>query len=146
MVERIYQELEAPVEFREEGEAPTGHGEVDVTYSHTMDSGTIRVRRIGSDTSAEIRRARRDLIDVTGAEHVTVEIPLAQSGAASLADAAESDGFFFCGIIPSYSEDGDTLLLQYLHTPLDIGKIQVANEFARELVDYADRERARVSR
>jgi hypothetical protein len=146
IIERIYLELETPVEFREEGDAPTGHGEVDVSYSHTMDSGTIRVRRLGSDTSAEIRRARRDLIDVTGAEHVTLEIPLAQSGAAALAEAAESDGFFFCGIIPSYSDDGDTLLLQYLHTPLDIGKIQVANDFAQELVVYADRERARVSK
>ena len=47
----------------------------------------------------------------------------------------------------SFSQwDGDTLLLQYLHTPLDIAKIQVANPFAQELVQYADRERARVSR
>jgi anti-sigma regulatory factor (Ser/Thr protein kinase) len=146
IVERIYRELKAPVEFREEGSAPVGHGEVDVSYSQTMDSGTIRVRCIGSDTSAEIRRARRDLVDVTGAEHVTLELPLAQSGCAALAEAAESDGFFFLGVLPSYSDDGDTLLLQYLHTPLDISQIQVANAFARELVEYADRERARVSR
>ncbi len=146
IVERIYRELEAPVEFREGGNAPEAHGEVDVSYSQTMDSGTIRVRTIGSDTSAEIRRARRDLIDVTGAEHVTLELPLAQPGCAALAETAESDGFFFLGVLPSYSDDGDTLLLQYLHTPLDVSQIQVANPFARELVEYAERERARVSR
>jgi hypothetical protein len=60
---------------------------------------------------------------------------------------AEADGFFFGGIGPSFLQEAgaDTLLLQYLHVPLDTTLIQLANPFAKELLAYTDRERARVA-
>jgi len=146
MIARIYANLEVPMEFRDESSAPAGDaGHVSVTYSHSMDSGRIVVRGIGEDTDAEIRRARHDLCAVTGAEAVTLELPLADPATPALCRAAEADGFFFSGIGPGFFPDGgDALLLQYLHVPLDTARIQLANPFARELLTYVERERARV--
>jgi hypothetical protein len=150
MIERIYANLGAPAEFRDQPTpaAPTGPGQVSVTYSHSFDSGTIRVRQIGENTDAEIRRARHDLCEVTGAEVVYLELPLADPATPELCRRAEADGFFFGGIGPSFLQEAgaDTLLLQYLHVPLDTTQIQLANPFAKELLAYTDRERARVAR
>ena len=59
----------------------------------------------------------------------------------------EADGFFFSGVGPGFFPDGgDALLLQYLHVPLDASLIQLANPFAKELLAYVERERARVGK
>jgi hypothetical protein len=58
----------------------------------------------------------------------------------------EDDGFFFSGLGPYFAGDGDTLRLQRLDTVLDISLLQIADPFARELVDYVARERNRIKR
>lgn len=157
MLARIYANLDAPVEFRDDAVVHGGErrpprpagaiSHVSVTYSHSLDSGAIAVRAIGEDTDAEIRRARHDLCEVTGAEAVYLQLPLADPATPALCRAAEDAGFFFSGIGPGSSADGgDTLQLQYLHVPLDTTLIQLANPFAKELLAYVDRERARVGK
>jgi anti-sigma regulatory factor (Ser/Thr protein kinase) len=148
VIERIYQELQAPAEFRDEipgWEAEAESGRMDVSYHVQMDSGMIKVREIGQDTDAELRRATHDLFRVTGAEQISLELPLAHPGTPWLARQAEGVGFFFCGIGPGVADEGDALLLQCLAEPLDPARIQVANAFAKELVEYIAQDRERVS-
>jgi len=146
MIERIYAGLELPVEWHGEREAPTlGNGEVDVTYSRALDTGTIKVLQVGDDTPAEIRRATRDLFGVTGADAVYLQLPLADPAMPALLDDAEADGFYFGGVGPSFLPDGDALCLQQVATDLDFNQIEIANPFAKELLEYIriDRDRVR---
>lgn len=160
VIERIYAGLKEPptsspvqpadmvahrIELRDEREEPTGCGEVEVSYKHSLDTGTIRVKRIGADTLAEIRRARHDLFHVTGADVVFLEIPMAQPSAPALCEQAEGIGFFFAGVGPSFCADGDALILQCLNVEIDPSLVALANPFAKELLEYVERERARVA-
>jgi hypothetical protein len=145
MLERLYATLQAPADFRAPA-PPEGSGEVVVSMLHNFGAGTIRVRRVGADTVAEVRRARRDLCETAAAEVVYLELPLAQAGTPALCAAAEADGFFFSGLAPRFAPDGDALRLQYLNTELDVSRLQIASPFGRELLDYVAAERARVAR
>lgn len=159
VIERIYAGLKEPptespvepadmvahrVEFREAGAIPDTPGQVEVVFNQSLDTATIRVKQIGDHSLAEIRRASRDLCQVTGADVVYLELPLAQSGAPALCVLAEGLGFFFAGIGPSFADDGDVLILQYLNVELDTSLAKIANPFARELLQYINSERARV--
>jgi anti-sigma regulatory factor (Ser/Thr protein kinase) len=147
VLRQIYGRLEIPVRIQSSsGEAVSGPGEMDVTYDHTLDSGKIHVLRVGEDTEAEIRRARRDLFAVTGAEAMLLYLPLAQPGTPELCRAAEAESFFFSGLGPSMLPDGDALILQSLNVSLDTSLLKLASPFAQELVRYIDRERERVAR
>jgi hypothetical protein len=144
MLERIYERLEVPVEWHgDEDTLMVGHGEVDVTYKRSMDNAYIRVRSIGTGTGAEIKRAARDLFDVTGAEAVFLELPLGDARTPALVEMAEDEGFFFGGLGPSFLPTGDALLMQRIAGDLDFDQIEVANPFAVELLGYirADRDR-----
>jgi len=109
-----------------------------------MQNGSIFVDQIGVDTPSEIRRACEDLCAVAGAEAVYLYLPLTQPETPALCEAAEKFGFFFSGVAPSFVPEGDALVLQYLNVPLDVSLVQVANEFGKELLAYADSERKRV--
>jgi hypothetical protein len=142
ILERIYTGLGLAVEWHDERESPTlGNGQVDVTYLASMGSATIKVRQIGDDTDGEIRQAARDLFDITGAESVQLWLPLADPASPALLDAAEAEGFSFCGLGPSFLPDGDALCLQRLATELDFDYVEVENPFARELLDYVRADR-----
>jgi len=145
MLERIYTGLGLAVEWHDERESPTlGNGQVDVAYLASMGSATIKVRQIGDDTDGEIRQAARDLFGITGAESVQLWLPLADPASPALLDAAEAEGFSFCGLGPSFLPDGDALCLQRLATDLDFDYVEVENPFAQELLDYVRADHARV--
>jgi anti-sigma regulatory factor (Ser/Thr protein kinase) len=145
MLQRIYAGLGLAVEWHEEWEPPTlGNGQVDVSYQASMGSATIKVRQVGDDTAGEIRQAARDLFGITGAESVQLWLPLADPAAPALLDAAEAEGFSFCGLGPSFLPDGDALCLQRIATDLDFDYVEVANPFAQQLLDYVRGDLARV--
>src|SRR5581483_5309529 len=155
VLERIYASLGASVELRADpGDAPfdvrayaraVDAERVDVSFKPDYGLGIIRVRQIGPDTGSAVRRLRRELAE-SGAEAIFVEVPLAQPGAPALCRAAESAGFFFSGLGPSFAADGDALRLQYLSVPLDAAGLQIASPFGRELLAYVEAERQRVER
>ncbi|MBM2811281.1 MAG: N-acetyltransferase protein [Chloroflexi bacterium] len=134
MLERIYAHLDAPVELHDPS---AGH-------AARLPRSSIRVDEVGSDTAAEVRRALADLVTMSAAEVVYLQLPLAQEGTVHLCTAAEKDGFFFCALGPSFANDGDALVLQYLNAPLDPSLLQIASPFGVEIRDYAAAERARV--
>jgi anti-sigma regulatory factor (Ser/Thr protein kinase)/GNAT superfamily N-acetyltransferase len=145
ILERIYAGLGLAVEWHDEREPPTlGNGQVDVAYQPSMGSATIKVRQVGDDTPGEIRQAARDLVGITGAESVQLWLPLADPASPALLDAAEAEGFSFCGLGPSFLPDGDALCLQRLSADLDFDYVEVENPFAQELLEYVRADHARV--
>jgi anti-sigma regulatory factor (Ser/Thr protein kinase) len=145
MLERIYNHLGTPVEFRRNFQSPIPNlqpdGQVTVYFNQPLGLGIIRVRHVGADSAVEIRRARRDLCDIAGAEVVYLELPLAQAGTPALCQAVEEEGFFFSGLGPHFAPDGDALRLQYLNVELDTVRLQVMSPLGQELVEYMTRER-----
>ncbi len=140
---KIYGKMGMSVEFSKPGPV-TNHGRLEVHLNQGFGAGFIQVKRIGTDTFPEVEQARRDLCDLAGAGVVFLDLPLAQEGAPELSDAAETAGFFFSGVRPGFAADGDFLRLQYLNAPLDPEQIHLASPFARELLDYILRDKARV--
>lgn len=163
VIEQIYAQLGVPVDYADPSDperptasshhspltthhAPSTSSRVSVSYRKSYGAGVIRVLQVGETTSAEVERARRDLCDVSGAEVVYLELPLAQAGTPSVCEAAESTGFIFSGVGPQFMPDGDALRLQFLNTDLDLAALQIYSPFAKELVDYIASERTRVER
>jgi hypothetical protein len=141
MLRRIYEQFCLPLDLREPGAVPA-RGTLTVTHEPEEQAGLVRVRTAGADTAEAIRTAHREL-RALGAEVVFLELPLAQPGTPGLCAAAEAMGFFFCGVGPYHTPDGDVLRLQCLHVELDVALLQVANPFAGELVAYVAAERMR---
>jgi hypothetical protein len=141
---KLYRNLGAAVEFLKPGTVG-GHGSLAIQYNQNYGAGFIQVNRIGSETFPEIEQACRDLCDLAGAAVVFLDLPLAQGGTPDLCDSAETIGFFFSGVRPRFAADGDFLRLQYLNAPLEPERIHLASPFARKLLDYILREKARVA-
>jgi hypothetical protein len=140
---RIYQQYGITVQHRE-GSPPKGQGVIDVRVEEPVQTGTIRVRRVGIDSIAAIRHARQDLCASRAVKAITLELPLTQPGTLEVLVAAEEDGFFFSGLGPRFAHDGDYLLLQYVDEDLDLSLVQVDGPFANDLFTYVARERQRV--
>jgi hypothetical protein len=145
MGDRIYRQYGIPLQFLEGGVPGEEAGEVTWEYEAPVQSGTIRVHRVGTATVAAVRQALHELCQGRGAQAVVLELPLGQPGVAELCRAAEAEGFFFSGLGPAFARDGgDVLLLQYLGEEVDLSLVQVENSLARELLAYVGRERGRV--
>jgi hypothetical protein len=140
---RIYGNLGVSCESLEPS-GSLGHGEVTVHYDRETGAGTIQVNRIGSDTLPEIEQAQRDLCDMAGAAVIGLNLPLAQGTTPYLADAAAALGFFFSGVLPHSAPDGDFLRLQFLNAELNLERLHLASQLARELLAYVLKDKARV--
>ena len=105
----------------------------------------MRVQHQGPTTAAALRRVRRELAESSGAEAIFLELPLGEPGTPALCMAAEQEGFFFSGVGPCFAPGGDVLRLQYLNTPLDTERLQIASPFGGELCAYVEAERQRVA-
>jgi hypothetical protein len=139
----VYRQYGIPVLLREQ-EKTAGSGEVVVEYEEAVQAGVIRVRRVGADTAAAVRQARAELCLNRGARAITLELPLTQPGTGEACRAVEADGFFFSGVGPAFTEEGDALLMQFLAEDLDPALLQIDSPFAKDLLAYVVRERERV--
>jgi len=101
----------------------------------------IHFDRIGPEAAIELAQALRD-VRALGAAAVQLSVPIGDPGVPLLTDAARDLGFFFCGLGPAFADGADTLLLQALSEPLDIGKLQLLTDLTKELVAFIDRDRA----
>jgi anti-sigma regulatory factor (Ser/Thr protein kinase) len=148
IIGRVYKMLGASAEFLTPSSLTLqadGPGRVTVSFSRSFGFGVIQVQKIGTDTPAEIARARHDLCELTGAEVVYLELPLAQAGTPALCSIAEEKGFFISGIGPHFASDGDVLRLQYLNAEIDMRRIQIYNAFGKELLAYIEKEKSKFS-
>ena len=145
VVDRISAGLGAPASFGDGGDTEAGGpGEIDVSFSRTKGTGKISVKRAGSGSAVEIRRAARDLTEFAGAEAIFLDLPLADPLCPELCRVAEEKGFFFSGIGPRFAAGRDILRLQRLNVDIDVTRLQVLSPQAREIVDFAVGEMRRV--
>ena len=106
--------------------------------------GTISFARIGPHAAIELAQALRD-VQALGARSVQFSAPVGDPGLPHLTQYARDLGFFFCGLGPAFAEGTDTFLLQLLSEPLDIGKLQILTDLAKELVAFIDHDRAAIA-
>jgi hypothetical protein len=99
---------------------------------------------IGEDTVRLVRQARRELVERSHVEVVTVELPVADAAAGMVAEELERDGFGFLGVAPHFSPRGDLLRLAYVVEPLGREAIKTLDDVAARMVDYALGEQDRV--
>jgi len=72
---------------------------------------------------------------------VYIDLPMSHPATPKFCASMEMLGFFFAGVIPEMSE-GDVLRLQYLNNvDTDLGSIQIASDFGKELLDYVAKAR-----
>lgn len=143
IISRIYQQFDATIELRDDARA-VGAGEVTVEYEAVVETGSIRVNRIGDDTPAAILQACQELCERSNVKALTLEVPLSQPGVGAVCRAAEERGFFYSGVGPAFADGSDALLLQMPREEIDPSLLQIAHPFAKELLDYAHRESERV--
>jgi len=143
IVGEIYRRLQCPIEFRD-GLPPSGQGTLAVKIDTGAARANVRADTIGENTVQLIRQTRRELVERAHLEVVYVELPLADTASAIVAEQLELDGFGFLGIAPHFSKRGDVLRLGYLVEPVDRKALDLLEDIAGELVDYALDEQNRV--
>lgn len=140
--QRIYGELEVSVSLGTVQPAE-GMGQIKVNSRRDLGRAVVELQAIG-EGSVDTLAALTDNLAQQGIEAIFLELPLAQSSCGEMCVAAEQLGFSFSGIGPAFSEEGDVLRLQRIHSPLDPSLILVESEHSKALLAYVVAERDRV--
>jgi len=144
MVERIYEAVGKHATFQSLPE-PLGAGQVEIRINRAWNIADIQVRRIGTETAAEIRSRLRELTEVEKIDIVYLELPLDQGGIDGVCRDAEAAGFFFAGLSHSSAvDDRESLFLQHPNTKIDMSSLILATPMARKILDYVVKERQRL--
>jgi hypothetical protein len=110
-------------------------GSLTVTTYQSGGIALIKLKAIGPETPAELKRTLKNLC-LSRFEVIHLELDLSRPAAASLVPHCEALGFFFAGILPGIN-GVQALILQYLNNvPLDYDKIQLHSPLAREILAY----------
>ncbi|MAI73379.1 MAG: hypothetical protein CMM01_21110 [Rhodopirellula sp.] len=144
IVSEIYENLGCPVQFGTAAPANQAHGTLSIKVNPRAHFAAIHVTTLGQDTVQNIRRAARELIELSHVEALVVELPLENPGTPDACEALEQHGFGFTGIGPHFTTLGDVVKLEYLVESLEKDPIKVFEPFADRLVDYALNEQKRV--
>ncbi len=144
MIARMYAGLGKTVAFQPPSSI-SGPGETVVRESKIWETADILVRRIGENTLQDIHAHLHDLLARDSAEVIYLEIPLDQAGGDIICQEAEKAGFFFAGLGPSSTAEGEALVLQYLNTELDLSRPRVATPMGKDILAYVKQEHQRVS-
>ena len=140
IVLRIYTMLGVTASVASPGIAASKESRTGVTVNN-RGYGVIHFEQIGLEAAIELKQAMSD-VRALGASSVQLSALVGDPGLPLLTEAARDLGFFFCGLGPAFAEGADTFLLQSLSEPLDIGKLQLFTDFAKELVAFVDLDRA----
>lgn len=140
IVLKIYTLLGVTASVASPGIAASKESRTGVTVNN-RGYGVIHFEQIGLEAAIELKQAMSD-VRALGASSVQLSALVGDPGLPLLTDAARDLGFFFCGLGPAFAEGADTFLLQSLSEPLDIGKLQLFTDFAKELVAFVELDRA----
>jgi hypothetical protein len=102
--------------------------------------GKILFEQVGAGIAIELKQVFRDVLAL-GARAVQLSAPVSDPGLPFLVEEARKLGFFFCGLGPAFFEGSDILLLQFLSDPLDVRKLQLYTDQAKELVSFIEKDR-----
>ena len=144
IVSEIYENLGCPVQFGTAAPTSEAHGTLSIKVNPRAHFAAIHVTTLGQDTVQSIRRAARELVELSHVEALLVELPLENPGTPEACEALEQHGFGFTGIGPHFMTGSDVIKLEYLVEPLEKEPIKLFEPFADRLVDYALNEQKRV--
>ena len=136
IMEKIYEnmgvELEAGRDIRISQKSV-----LDAKYNAPWGFGVINFLELGFDFKKSLKNAFYQLKLSTQADLFFLNVPLTDWAIDEYVETIESLGFFFCGVLP-YALDGrDIIRFQYLNTMVDVDRIQVDEDFAREIFNYS---------
>lgn len=139
---KIYESL--GVKVSESAPAPPAHEESKTKISvNQRGYGKILFEEVGGSAAIELKQAFRD-VQGLGARAVQLAAPVGDPGLTLLVKEARNLGFFFCGLAPAFFEGRDVLLLQFLSEDLDVRKLQLYTDQAKDLVSFIERDRSAV--
>jgi hypothetical protein len=136
MIEKIYANLDLPVDVRNGKPAAAGKGELRTKIERGDGIATIAVKSIGSETPDLAAQTVIDLRSLSHLGALYALVPLEDPAAPQLSDALERLGFFFSGVGPWMIDGTDALRLQMPLTPIDMSLLTIDGEFGNELFDY----------
>lgn len=109
----------------------------DANYNTAWGFGSIDVTQVGFDFKNSLKNVFYQLKLSTSAELVFLNLPLTECPLDEYVEAIEELGFFFCGVLPYALGGRDVIRFQYLNTMIDVERIEVYEDAAREIVDYS---------
>ncbi|MGJ0507096.1 MAG: hypothetical protein ACR652_08155 [Methylocystis sp.] len=139
VIQDIAARLGLAARFCEEAGPSAEHSVIEVKMER-IGAASIRVEAIGAAIGTELRQAFSDVMSL-GADHVQICAPLQDPALPRLAACARELGFYFCGLGPAFLGDHDALLLQSAKQPVDVTKLQLFADHARELVRFIEEDR-----
>jgi len=146
VITKIYSALKVPFVLPDCTESVPACQEATVynlEFQSDMNIAILRLTAYGPDATAIIREQTtqccRQAIDA-----IYLYLDLQHPAAIDLTVEAEKIGFFFAGVLPAGLENQDTLILQYLNTPIAWEDIKLATPFAHELLAYIRQESDRI--
>ena len=143
ILSKIYQSLGVDVSFTTPEPAMAAQSRAAIK-TEKSGVGDIRFTSIGAGVAGELRQMCSDLLDF-GVKSLRLSAPLSDPGVPALVDAARACGFFFSGVSPCFEDGADALLMQYLVEPLDIDKLQIYADQAKDLTAFVAKDRAQLA-
>ena len=110
---------------------------LDAKYIAPWGFGIIDVPKIGFDFKKSLKSTFYQLKLSTQADVFFLNIPMTDCLLDEYIIAIEELGFFFCGVLP-YALDGkDIIRFEYLNTMIDVDRIKVYENVAKEIFNYS---------
>ena len=103
--------------------------------------GVIAFEAIGPSAAIELHQAFRDA-RALGASSIQLSARIDDPRLSELNAAAQSLGFFFCGLGPGFADGSDTFSVQWLSEGLDTSKLQLFTDRAKKLVAFIEGDRS----
>jgi GNAT superfamily N-acetyltransferase len=103
--------------------------------------GVIAFEAIGPSAAIELHQAFRD-VRALGASSIQLSARIDDPRLSELGAAAQSLGFFFCGLGPGFADGSDTFSVQWLSEGLDTSKLQLFTNRAKRLVAFIEGDRS----
>ena len=146
LAERVFRGTGRQVDFHDSPSTGTSAAttRIDSSYDDRLKQGNLKVLAAGHDAHLRIHEAE-STFRTQGAEVIFAELTLQDSATVPLCEVMEKSGFFFCGFAPRDPHTRDRIIMQKLMVPLDVARVQLASDFAHELMGYIAAERLRIS-
>ena len=112
------------------------NGAVKSVYSSSWGFGVITISHLGAANISEIKQAIHNLLFTIKSEVIFLYLPIEDGDVSDLVDFVESEKFFFSGLVPSYLKGKDAIRFEYLNGTIDISKINIFEEKAKEIFHY----------
>jgi hypothetical protein len=109
---------------------------IDCNYNRIRRSATIRVRRIDRMTLPLLRQLSTNLIELSRAEVLYLDLPITDGSCAWLAGALADEGFVFCSVGPRFISGEDSLRLQRVVAPVDLDSLVIEGDLPGRIAEH----------